>query len=154
MCLEYVWENEKKEEWLKEQPDMITAYKVVETEEVDGKERLISPYIRDKRKKGDWVRPPCVYKRKNRVRVTKTSKIVKSHYHDTYKKTSYIAYYHLLTRREDAENWTSCNRKVVECLVPKKFITDIGCQRNFLVIITRAFDIVGEDEYFEKKEKV
>ena len=50
MCLNTLWSEEQKNDWLKEQPDMITAYKfvAVRRESIkryqDGKEKISPPF--------------------------------------------------------------------------------------------------------------
>ena len=141
MCLEYVWSNEEKEKWLKEQPKIITAYKVVVI-------------------KGSKMRPAFFggyqphYDRKNQI-TDGDKKSVPS----LYTQEHYVPHYHLyttLSRIEIVSSYVGWVRegevddvKVVKCKVPKRSITDVGKQDGMVVIVAKEFEIVGEDKYFE-----
>ena len=147
MCLGYKETLEVRKNWLAEQPDMITAYKVVNTStdvtEAEPKWRLYPLY--------DLAgMQPKQFKRKNRLRKTKNeNKILYTRYISG-KCTTYIAYYHFYESRYDAEllAFSSNGRRVIECRIPKELVTNLGQQNGKLVIIARGFDIVGEDYYF------
>lgn len=142
MCLDSKYTEQEKEEWLKNQPDVITAYKVVIIE--DGK---ISPvFHRHIDDEG--------FERNNLLKTVKSKKATRYHEENHYG-PEYIAYFHLFASKQDAiEYYDFPPSKVIECIVPKKYITDIGSQdgpedTGRTVIVTRKFSIVGENEYLD-----
>ncbi len=145
MCLETLWTKAEIKEWLKTQPDDITAYKVVKLGESDGKERAF----------------PVVYweygafKKVNKI----TRSIVRRVPHvivlGKYRQSrrSYETYYHLFLMKDDAQKWKETGPsamfcKVLKCKIPKKAITDIGKQINGISIITKEFTFVQGNKYF------
>jgi len=150
MCLSRKYTAKQKREWLKDKPEMITAYKAVEVTTIGGRKQF-SPPIYDGKP----------YKRKNRLQKPREGNTSKKEitWCDTPKRgwTSYIAYYHLHVNRGGATRWlclTSSSRKIIKCLIPKRLITDIGVegQEKSEVIVTKGFDIVGQDHSFDRVE--
>lgn len=141
MCIESKLNDEQREVWLKTQPDIITAYKVVVTD----KYRYSKLCLYSIFSYGD----ERAFKRKNRLKVAKRDALTNKR-SITENGSKYVAYYHVFAHAIDASmycrSWTGAI--VVECTVPKKYITDIGYQEG-VVIITRGFDIIGQDEYLE-----
>jgi hypothetical protein len=137
MCINRIANKEK---WLKDKPKVITAYKVAiacYSKELDV--RLYPVFNNDK-----------YFKRNNLLRKVKSERSEKYQHVDGSKNSTYIAYYHLFAKRKDAErhrNWMGGS--VIECTVPKKYITEIGYQYGHTVIVTRKFSIVGEDEFLD-----
>ncbi len=130
MCIDRKWTKEQKDKWLKNKSDTITAYKVV----FDGVDRFLPPFMGQ-----------ISYQRKNRLGKRKTNVPVNEGH------ATYLPYYHLFATKYACKDFCIQGpKKVVKCKVPKKSITDMGRQMKRIVIITRAFDIVGEDEYFDK----
>lgn len=150
MCLSYKKKEEDKKEWLAKQPEEITAYKVVcvHSANPEGKARLYPVYVQNPKGKP--------FKRSNLVREVKHKYSPKER--RTYYKNPnnyeppvpYMAYFHLYANKLDADIFTSYqgNYKVIECKVLKKFITDVG-EQDGVVIVTRKFTIVGQDEYLD-----
>ena len=146
MCLNTLWSEEQKNAWLKEQSEMITAYKfvAVRRESIkryeDGEEKISPPF--------KMLDEDVHYKKKNIVK--KTTKISKKDYvisHD--ETTTYVAYFHLFLEKKATEKWNfTFKTRTLECKIPKKLITDIGEECGEIVIITRGFDFVEGDEYF------
>lgn len=132
MCLEYKYTKKELKEWLKEQPEMITAYKLVTFSNgriypwVQGK----TPFERDNLLKKEWK--------------WSSKKYVEVDCHD-----KYMAYYHLLLNKESLLRYFGVFSDVVECQIPKKYVTDMGVQWNLETVITRGFTIVGHDEYLD-----
>lgn len=130
MCLTTKKTEQEKIEWLKKQPDIITAYKVVKKR--TGK---LKP-LYSATEKG--------FKRKNHL-----FPVVLKYFSEKWQTDmKYIAYFHLFINEDDAVlyNQRPLCAKVIKCTVPKKYITDVGYQWG-RVIVTRQFSIVGEDEY-------
>lgn len=143
MCISYKLYSKAKKKWLKTQPDIITAYKCVYVREYYGTTRFFPIVYSNSRNKP--------FKRKNTLREIESKQSDKrtgTYFQEGANRTVYIAYYHLYLNREDAESWVDSDRKIIKCTVPKKCITDIGLQ-NGVVIITKQFSIVGEDEYLD-----
>ncbi len=149
MCLSTVWSREKRIEWLKTQPDEITAYKFVKVERKsikrweDGEEKIVPPF----QNLGHNV----FFEKENRIK--KTTDVSKTEYAVSPEgETTYVAYFHLFLEKKSTERWRKASFKglTLECKIPKKFITDIGDEYGDIVIITRGFDFVEGDEYFEK----
>lgn len=157
MCLDTIYPIKKRDKWLASQPDVILAYKVVQ----------VTSFF-----PGDPVKlhPPMFhtgdnyYKRKNLLPLNSAGKESKSIRERFWKKIiwdKYISYFYLFQSIIDAEdfrNWGlrtcghSCT-KVIKCTIDKSLITSIGkqsCNDKGLTIITRGFDIIGEDEYLEE----
>jgi len=148
MCLNRRYTKRRKEEWLKNQPEMITAYKAVDVKNKDGQVKFY-PIV--------YGYKP--YKRKNRLRKHKKN--------DWYKRTpvcydttcqsrsSYIAYFHLYVDKESAQRWlrhSIVSRSIIKCLIPKRFVTEIGIEgaNDVVVIVTKGFDIVEQDRHFQE----
>ena len=128
MCMNSKYTKEEKKEWLRDKAKIITAYKVVRVE----KGRL-EPLF--------WENKP--FKRKNRLR-WRHGKTALAH------GKKYIAYYHLLTNKRDAERFYSVGHsKIIECKIPKCLITSIGRQFDCETIVAKGFEIVGENEYLD-----
>ncbi len=149
MCLSILWSEGQKNDWLKEQPDMITAYKfvTVRRESIkrweDGKERIAPPF--------KMLDQNAFFKKENRVK--KATGMSKMGYAVSLEgETTYVAYFHLFLEKKATERWKriSFKTKTLECKIPKEFITDIGEDQGAIVIITRGFNFVEGDEYFEK----
>jgi len=152
MCIRHRWRVKEKKEWLKDQPEIITAYKI---------EKVKYDYKDCETGKGRLF-PPCMfgnisgkqYKRKNRVRKAEHRKCW-TYYDETCKATTYYAYFHLFAEEKAAKKWIgkpmSSLYKLIKCEVPKHLITDIGLQeqQQYLTIVTKGFDIIGEDEYLD-----
>lgn len=147
MCLDRKWEKEHRDDWLKEQPKTITAYKAVIVKKkprffglLGKKTILIPPYFLSNS-----------YKKRNRLR----KKIKKVRCGDVWAANSpcptYLPYYHLYLKLEEAEETQAhmqligCSSvTIVRCKVPKKLITEIGFETKKIVIITKGFTIIEE----------
>ncbi len=135
MCLDY--KNTKKElkEWLEEQPDIITAYKLV---------TLVNERIYP------WVQSSKGYfKRENLLRKELpwfSPKYVECDFGED----KYMAYYHLLLNKPEVHKQFGEDCEMVECRIPKKYVTDIGSQWCCKTVITIGFTIVGQDEYLKE----
>jgi len=147
MCLRVKYTKKQKEEWLKDKPEMITAYKVIMTVRTEEGKIKFYPLI--------FCDEP--YKRINRLHTNKDKdKNISVRYKNPRRdETSYIAYYHLYADKEAAQRWTCClptYRKIIKCLIPKNLITEIGEEGYYhsKVIIAKGFEIVGEDEVFQE----
>ena len=155
MCIDNKLLAKDRKEWLKDQPDIITAYKVVEIKHIWGYDgNRLSAFFTDRQ---------TPFKRTNLIRevkkTTKDSKRRDATFYDSYhgQPCEYIAYYHLFPTKKDAQKLTRWNMRnnnseghIIKCLVPKKYITDIGEQWGIKVIVTRGFDIIGQDEYLKE----
>jgi len=150
MCIDYKFTKEEKEKWLKDKPETITAYKVVVKKEITNKGRingLSALYFN------------YYFQRKNRIKTVVSEhsrRITNTCYNKTDKLTTYVAYYHLYLLKEEAKSyrdrWYFANRKgmrVITCKIPKELITDVGYQDERLVVVTRGFDIVGQNNNLE-----
>lgn len=136
MCLDIKRTDIQREKWLKKQPEMIIAYKVIWIQHpYTGPSKFFPQY---------FINPNKPFKRKNRLRKRGTKvKCDRS-------KGEYIPYYHLYASRISAERWKdSYHTKVIKCRIPKKLVTDVGSEVGYSVIVTRGFDIVGEDRYLD-----
>jgi len=145
MCLDYKLSPRLRETWLKDKPKTITAYKVVRIE--NGK--LWPLYYGSK-----------PFKRKNRIRTVKSKNSARRQiiYYGELElgipMTKYIAYYHLFVNIKEAQEYEGGEcfaDKIIICKIPKELITEIGIQERKEVIVTRGFDIVGQDEYLSNK---
>lgn len=144
MCLDTKLTDEEKKEWLDKRPDTITCYKLVNLGYDDSVKKQLCPkyYVNTK-----------PFKRRNLLRKV-TSK--KSYKHvqtnavwdrDSVLRSGgkpYTAYYHLYAFKPKR-----FKGKLIECKVPKKFITEVGRQWNRTTVVTRCFEIVGEDRYLK-----
>lgn len=160
MCIDYKFPEEDRKKWLEDKPETIIAYKIVEIKRIlqYDKERLYPYYV-------DKATP---FERKNHIKQIKTTvrksirkaktyiaknsnKKDKCSYEEV-DRCSYMAYYHLWANIEEAKQYLSewaGYGTIIECKVPKKYITDIGEQCRKEVIVTRQFTIVGQDEYLD-----
>lgn len=140
MCLTWKYTDEEKKEWLKNKPEMITAYKRVRIRALKNQKKMFPLFMF----------PLVEYKHFERNNLLKTIKSKKSKkYKDVYcQSRCYMAYFHLFEKKSDAKSFLNrpYGTKLVKCVVPKKYITDVGLQGG-TVIVTRKFSIVGEDEY-------
>ncbi len=149
MCLDSTHDKYDKELWLEDRPRVITAWKVVRVGNVEGTD-------------GEHLYPlyqgNTPFKRKNHLReikVEKSDKIVALGRSDKVRNTkdTYVAYYHLCTNYEQLDYEFSYEKqsfiKIIECRVPKKYVTDVGRQWSMETIVTRQFSIVGQDEYLK-----
>ncbi len=147
----------KKEEWLEEQPDMIVAYKAV-------KIRLDPKKLKkDKHKKSLYPLYKCrmsPMKRRNHIRPDRNPRtrrkawtrcdepMAKGKWH------TYMAYFHLFSKEElkGIRNMYRGkeNVKIIKCMIPKKFVTDVGYQWGKEIIVTRRFDVVAQDIYIDE----
>ncbi len=152
MCIQSKFLAKDRKQWLKKQPETITAYKLVEVKhEYDIPGKRLFPFFVSR----------CIpFKRTNSIREVKktgragtlTRRAGTHFYSNDGNFCYYIAYYHLFANREDLVSFISESQyedqaTIVECQVPKEFITDIGMQWNRETIVTRQFTIVGQDEY-------
>lgn len=129
MCLCTLWSKEKQKEWLEKQPDNIVGYKVVEIEK-------------------DNIYPCCYVNRHNHGKFSPTkNKIAETTEEMKNVKTMnglnyYTAYYHVFKTRKAALAWKTAHDTILKCIVPKKSITNIGTQNDFIVVITKAFEFL------------
>jgi len=139
MCLTTRDTKREIDKWLKTQPDMITAYKIV-TKVIfpSGKYKLI-PYHYS-----NWTKK---YKKKNRIRGER----IDLKPYDTPRRL-YKAYFHLwleipnVFKRNGVfqKRLIDQNEVLIECLVPKHLITAKGIHEFGPAIISKGFDIVAE----------
>lgn len=135
MCLDDKYRKRKKDRWLKKQPKYIIAYKRVK---VVGN-KLYAPI---------YIGEPL--KRKNLVRSVKGKKQFTDYsFSDGYSETSYIAFFHLYLDKKDLSHGNK--EMIIECKVPKNSITEVGNQDYRRVIVTRYYEIVGQDQYLKDK---
>lgn len=121
MCLGRACGQKAFQEWLKNKPEIITAYKAVDLRKVKGGHAVMAPVQ-------DTVR----YKKRNVRQVNGPLKNKFSPY-------PYYANYHLFCRRYDAERWLSLwGTNVIRCSVPKSQVTAVGNQMG-LCIVTKEF---------------
>ncbi len=152
MCLSTKWSKKEKEAWLKEQPERVTAYKVVSVGQYRFRPRLKPPYVDEKTR----------YKRRNLLISTKTGDEGKTSFtkfrsekdpgHG--RSTTYVAYYHLFLSHFDACEWgREVGNIVMTCEIPKKYITEMGTQQGKTVIVTRCFEFTdADDKFFGEKQ--
>jgi len=138
MCLCDIFSILEKQEWLEKQPDVITGYKVVRIRNRYLRSRLF-PFYRDNKSffNSNYL------KRKNRLKRTD--------YKDLHK-----IYYFLYVNHKDALGFEKLAKdfgeavELITCKIPKNLITDIGKQNGGqLVIVSRGYDVVGQDKYLE-----
>jgi len=148
MCLSRKFTIKDKKKWLKNQPEIIIAYKIVEI-------------IANSMKSGcrnEYGLYPYFFKSEpfkkinllKEIKSKKSSKIEHTYYKSkAQRNVSYIAYYHLGMDKEKLREMfkTTNSLHLIKCKVPKKYITDIGEQWNMITIVTRKFTIVGQNEY-------
>ena len=105
------------------------------------KERLFPPFFYA-------VKKPL--KRKNRMSLlTRTFRKISEVYIDD-DKSKYVPYYHLYADKKSAPaSLAGLCRKVVRCEIPKKLITEIGTENEHIVIVTKGYNIVGQDAYLD-----
>lgn len=136
MCLENKFSEKEKKEWLKNKPDTITCYKSVSVHRpLQNLARLYPPHFcHDPIKRINKLEKPLKGEPSKKQYTTfKTSR----------RETSYAAYFHLYAY--DPKKTTG---KVIKCKVSKKDVTTIGYQWDKMVIVTRQYEVVGEDKYF------
>ena len=149
MCIDYKMTKKERNSWLKNKDDVIVAYKAVKVYAVHSKEksweRFYPLFLRNT--KGAY------FKRNNIVRIVtdkKHRKCESTYFGTNLRSTTYVAYFHLFTYEDAAEDWADwTGGKVIECRIPKKYITDVGKQEGREVIVTRQFSIVGQDHYLD-----
>lgn len=147
MCLNKLYSEKAKKEWMEDKPDNITAYKVVKV--YDGA-----------------LYPPIYPEYGSYAKTNDMENILKHHslwiHCDegetaTIKANNDVFYeplYHLFLTREGAEDWRrefnlSVVVLVLECSIPKSAVTNIGTQEGQEAIIAREFTFVEGEEYFE-----
>lgn len=160
MCLSSQMTSKEKRDWLKNQPNMITAYKAVKIKFApakcsleEGKKRMFPCYqntsdVFKRKNKLSWIWKLCSILGK---KISYAYVAGSRPYRDAPLK-KYTTYYHLFVFQKDAEEYGEfTGLEVIECVVPKKFITTIGMQdtgrEDRLSIVARGFEIVGQDEY-------
>lgn len=156
MCLYSKETVKEKNKWLRKQPDMVTAYKVVRIKWIGEGLEMTPLYCHSA--SGSTIVP---FKRTNTVRKMRAKsnsaeKYVHTYFTKSELTTHYIAYYHFFIEEEDAKNYRKNiigqdGTAVIECLIPKESVTEIGMQGDRESIVARRFTIVGQDKYLEKK---
>lgn len=132
MCLNIIWTNEEKKEWLKNKPNEITAYKVA-MNGLDG----VSPLFQN---------TETFYCLTNKI-----EKGEKREFAHGWRSGKYRPYYHLCSTKTAAKNWQGrwSGGKIFKCKIPKKAITAIGIQRGYITIVTKEFTFVEKTELFK-----
>jgi len=144
MCLSDLWSDARREEWLKDKPEQIQAFKVVL---VSGKR--IYPLF--------GCLPSLAYFQKINDQTGHTPRLTTSYDHDEGFYRSYEAHFHLFPNREDAENfqhtyWGHSDYVVLECRIPKEHITAMGLECLYVAIIAKRFEFVEENHWFREPE--
>jgi hypothetical protein len=135
MCLDKLWSDEQKNEWLNTQPDEITCYKVVALR--GGKANALFFSL--------------TFNKVNDQRHCVADRI------DVKKKESYIAHYHLFPTEQSARLWLSDigwedADRIMKCTVPKQDVCAIGTQSGQTVIVTKYFEFAEGDQYFREAQ--
>ncbi len=145
MSIEYKWSDKQKNAYLEDKPDIITAYKVVEMEEIKGTDKygMFPLYVEI-----DGTQ----YEEYNELNTIEddSDKVLNTKDKETKEQITYKAYYHLFAEKRDAEDWASLYKirtvSTIECVVKKEDIKDMGELMWSDVIVAKAFLIpsIGE----------
>lgn len=149
MCLTYYWPEKDKNEWLKDEPDTITAYKVV---------------IKNRAAITVW--PPFFnslpYKKTNKIDI-KTTPTTYASYGKTRdsspvsEERRYKAGYHLFVTKYGTRQFIGERRMldavVLKCLIPKDQVIAVGKENDCMVIVTKEFTFIGGDQYFKEEKR-
>lgn len=158
MCLDYLYCDEVKQEWLDEQPEIITCYKGVLVRK-DGQFAPLVRYHKRAFKRHNKIGPYA--RRKNLVRDVMDG-------HDNFMwvtpdpckptgvfalTTTYKPYFHLFLEKMAAQNYwaylikiaeSQSSAAIVKCLVRKEHITAYGKDSQQYAIVATEFEIVGK----------
>ncbi len=144
MCLKSKWTEEKTNEWLKNKPETITAYKLVQVIRTnDGSNRIWPPIWDDK-----------PYKKTNRIPGNLS---LIPYISSQTSGEKYWAGYHLFFTKRGAEKFAIKRdvswEIVLKCSIPKKDVLAVGKQYGCMVIVTKEFTFVEGDEHFGEKKQ-
>lgn len=150
MCLDKIWSRKEKKEWIGNQSDTITAYKVVlknrafvrgTSEEGESYSEFGKEYVK-----------PMFYDGASAFK--KTNKITKKPKRTSVEGRTYTPYYHICLTKEAAKHWKNGfkSRKILKCEVPRKAITAMGTQTGYVTIVTKEFTFIEGNKYFEKEK--
>lgn len=150
MCLDKIWSRKEKKEWIGNQSDTITAYKVVlenraviksTTEESESCWEFGKEFVQ-----------AMFYGRASAFK--KINKVTKKPKRTSVEGRTYTPYYHVCLTKKAAKHWKNGfkSRKILKCEVPRKAITAMGTQAGHVTIITKEFTFIEGDKYFEKEK--
>lgn len=151
MCIEVVWDKQKQQAWLDQQPECFTVYKVVQqVKDEQNRVRIRPPAL-----------PNCLaenhstqyYRKKNDQRAIRLEPLSIPMEGNDQKRRSVLPHYHFYVNRDSALcsflNGPNC--LVLKCSVPKNDITTVGYQNGKITtIITKYFEFVEGDQYFQQ----
>jgi len=130
MCLDVRNTKRETDKWLKTQPDIITAYKLVWKRTLPNREYSLIPLF--------YPNLTEKYKKKNRLRKIKPNIRPFLTPHRLYR-----PYFHLWLKKPKI-NSLNQNEVLIECLVPKHLITAKGIDSEIPTIVSKGFDVVSE----------
>ena len=134
MCLDLRQTKKETDKWLKTQPDIITAYKIVEKRKIsDGEYKWLPIHCPGKTKE---------YKKKNRIRGDRPFVKPSATYRRPYK-----AYFHLWLKMPTSDMRNYEGLVIIECHVPKHLITAFGVDCEIPAIVSKGFDIIDITDY-------
>ena len=144
MCIEYRWSDKDIKNWLEQQPETITAYKLVRIK----KNKMYSPFQRNRIKENNRISKLSnrMKDRKNRVDVLDNEK-------HSYTK-NYQAYYHCFMDEKEANRlYRASGEHIIRCEIPKIDITDIGEQWGRVVIVSKSFSVPDYKNILKENKK-
>ncbi len=143
MCLDNLWTKARIKEWLKNKPEIITAYKVVKIIEGEAYPAIYhdnGPF--EKTNKEDKCSPSVAAAHVVRKDGTELS----------HRWRHYPTLYHMFLTKRGATRWNDrSDEEILKCKIPKKQIVDIGIQHDCIAIITKEFTFVEGDKYFKEE---
>jgi hypothetical protein len=147
MCLTNIWSKEEQKQWLEKQPDEITAYKIVFVHRRLHGTDLFPLYN---------TMPTGTFQR-----VNDQTHQIRTIYSVSLKgerdsRSPYEAHFHLFLTKQAAQGYFRANEfpntsyAILKCKVPKKHIIHVGTQGRKTTIITKYFEFVEGDQYFQQ----
>lgn len=139
MCLDILWTKKETAKWLKNKPDFITAFKVVEIGYLVGcSVEKAYPLFHDKM--GGFCKINRIEQESSPTRVNS--------------RMSYTPHFHACITKTAAEYWATGwrARRIFKCKIPKSKITAIGEQGGYITIITKEFTFVEGERFFTEKD--
>lgn len=143
MCLSDLWSDARREEWLRDKPEQIQAFKVV----LVADQRAYPLF-------GPLPDPGFFQKTNDQTNHIPCQRTVYNYDDEVY--DAYDTHFHMFPNREDAEAywstfWRDPEYIVLECRVPKEHITAMGLDSGLLAIVTKYFEFVERDHLFRDR---
>lgn len=146
MSLGWMWTENRIREFIDQQRDTITCWKVVKVKTYRGIDRIY-PLFQSKRRA---FKRTNVKKRQGPWIISRT----RNSFDNSFKEVSYRANYHLCLNYKEAYAFSTYDRKyrVVECEVNMEDITAMGREGNTELVIVKKFIVVDKCDFFLRRQ--